>query len=939
VDFDIVLGVGGDDQRVIVEADDGATVADLAEAIATFAGEPGGGDLYLTGHRLSAEGSLDTIGLTHGSRVDIGAVSPFRRRDLPTTGRWELAVVGGSTGGGAVGLATEPSVVVGRSNSSDLCIPDRSVSRSHARLAALDDTFTITDLASRTGVGLRGHRATGPSPLQAEQVVTLGDSVVAVRRPDPAIDVLDSGPAAGTLRFNRPPRVVVSPPPAELAVPEAPPDPPKRRIPLLAALLPLALVGVLVLASRGRSLGPSVLFLAMSPVLLIGNLVGDRRSKRVEHRRLMTEYQAAVTTFGARRAEALDAEERHRRRSHPDPTLLVRAATTPTARLWERRATDDDFLVLRVGLADQPARLVIKSRAENPDARPVAHLVPVTIALRSVGVIGVAGPRPATVGLARWFVSQLTVWHAPSDVRLVVLAGPDTAAEWAWATWVPHLQAPHPEWGGERWVGFDGPSIAARLGELSALIEQRTADAHSYVGERAALPVVVVVIDGVRRLRSLPRLTAILRDGPAVGVVAVCIDRDEESLAAECGATVVVDHLRPVDAVTARPALAPLATRIDGLPVDLAERVARAVAPLLHVGEGGELPKSVRFTDLAKLGDPSARMIGDRWAGTPGGRSTMVLVGAGAEGPISVDLVRDGPHALIAGTTGAGKSELLQTLVASMAVANRPDALGFVLVDYKGGSALPHCLGMITDLDGHLAERALSSLRAELTRREALLASAGAKDLEQYWAMTDGRRGHETLGRLVVVIDEFATLVDDVPSFVNGVVGIGMRGRSLGVHVILATQRPGGVVSAELRANVNLRICLRVADPSESTDVIDSSDAARLTRATPGRAYIRTGHGELVAVQVARVAWPRAARSGARPPVQLWPVFTTSLGHRRPRVVEAHDDNGDSDLTALVAAICRAAVDSDMSRGRSLWKPPLPNVVMINDVHALCGEQ
>ena len=237
----------------------------------------------------------------------------------------------------------------------------------------------------------------------------------------------------------------------------------------------------------------------------------------------------------------------------------------------------------------------------------------------------------------------------------------------------------------------------------------------------------------------------------------------------------------------------------------------------------------------------------------PGGSQSAVL-GADASGAFEIDLIRDGPHALVAGTTGSGKSELLRTLVASLALRNSPQQMSFVLIDYKGGAAfgecerLPHVVGLVTDLDHSLTERALQSLGAELRTRERLFADAGAANLEGYRSAP--RR--TPVARLVLVIDEFATLAEELPDFVTGLVGIARRGRSLGVHLVLATQRPGGVVSPEIRANVDLRIALRVTDAAESTDVVGCDAAAWIDRSLPGRAFVRA-KGVVSEIQAAQV--------------------------------------------------------------------------------------
>ncbi len=284
-----------------------------------------------------------------------------------------------------------------------------------------------------------------------------------------------------------------------------------------------------------------------------------------------------------------------------------------------------------------------------------------------------------------------------------------------------------------------------------------------------------------------------------------------------------------------------------------AARTLMSIAdPELGAGDG-TLPPAVELFDLLGFQDLKASQVIERWNDEPD--VIAAPIGLCASGVVNIDIVKDGPHGLLAGTTGAGKSELLRTLVASLAATVSPEHLNFVLIDYKGGSAfdacadLPHVVGVVTDLDEHLAARAMTCLEAELGHREHLLRSAGVSDLAGYLSLT----GQSPLPRLYLVVDEFAAMAADLPEFMDALVDIAARGRSLGVHLMLATQRPAGIIKDAIRANTNLRIALRVQTTADSRDVLDDGAAALLSRSTPGRGYVRFGPSDLTGFQTALV--------------------------------------------------------------------------------------
>ena len=919
--------------------------------------------LFVGGHRVPADMRLADAPVLDGCVVSLGDPAGCPRPESGgVAGVAELRVAGGPGAGAVYGLGFGTADIGGAdpgevlvAGSADIVVDDPEIPPLALRVII---GYGGAQVAPYDGADVRldGQPLDQAAYWRPGEQVTVGNSLldlVPYQPPDAALHPAEDG--AG-LEFNRPPRLLPSESVTRFQLPSPPGKPERRPVPVLMAVVPVVLGVAMAYFLRQVYMLALAIF---SPVMLLGSYVSDRRHGRKSHIRQQAEYREHKARVERDAADAAEDERLRRQRDCPDPACVLSIASGPRRRLWERRRADPDYLLLRLGTADLPSAVELTDPTRDEHRRRRFWLIPdapVTVPLAEQGVAGIAGPGDVPRSVGRWLVTQVASLHSPEDVQVCVLTGAEGQAAWEWVRWLPHCRPA----GGQNCavlIGAGAETVAARIAELQAIITARGKALREHgVAEGRFGHDIVVVFDGSRKLRSLPGAIGVLREGPRVGVYSICLDAEERLLPAECQAVAAAGaDGRLVVQRANQPAIGEV--RPEYVTSAWADQVARSVAPIRDVSgdeDAAGLPGSCRLLDILGAEPPAAGAIAAGWQA--GGRSTHAVIGACYDGPFGIDLSRDGPHALIAGTTGAGKSELLQTLIASLALVNRPDEMTFVLVDYKGGSAfkdcahLPHVTGMVTDLDAHLTQRALASLSAELRRREKMLAAAGAKDIEQYAERAGREPRPGPLPRLVIVIDEFASLARDLPDFVVGLVGIAQRGRSLGLHLILATQRPSGVVSADIRANTNLRIALRMTDAAESADVIDAPDAARISRTTPGRGYVRLGHASLVPFQAGRIGGRRpGATAQARPWVAA--VAWADLGRpqaRRPAGPEREDEalsgealSGEAlsdqagDLTVLVGQIRRAAEALRIPAQRSPWLPPLPRTLLLRDLPGL----
>jgi S-DNA-T family DNA segregation ATPase FtsK/SpoIIIE len=906
--------------------------------------------VYLRGEPLDPGAPVAEAGLKTGSILSIG--DPAASIVDEPEGLVEIRVVTGAGAGvvhrlmaGEAGVGTDPGCTIRLADDRipPLCVAVVVDLQGDVTVRAMDgasDVLAETVPHADPPLAIDRERLTEePVPWTIGSQLTIGDVLLeleTIQEPDAAIE---DSPEAGWSDYNRPPRLLPPERPTQFKLPTPPTEQNRSGLPWLTMMIPVIMgVSLALITERWYMLTMA----AMSPMMMLGSYLQGKKTGKQTYRQQLAEYKEKKAAIEADIDQAVVDERIARRMEAPDPALALLIASGPRARLWERRTTDPDYLSIRLGVGDLESEVTVDDPEQMEHRRKTvrpAYDVPVTLPLQERGVVGIAGRGDLPRRVCTWAVAQVAALQSPRDTQVYVLTDADGAEAWEWLRWLPHAR---PQFGQDTVVtiGIDAETCARRIAELSASLAARAQVAGSSSKPQRVDADIVIVFDGARRLRSLPGVVALLKQGPALGIYSICLDTDERLLPEEASA-VVLETPRGLTLRQQR------VTVVDDIVPDLVEpawlsRMARSLAPLRDISGGDNdsvLPTACRLTEVMSLEPPSSEMIRARWSISP--RSTEAVVGISLDGPFSIDMRKDGPHGLVAGTTGAGKSELLQTIVASLAVANRPDGMTFVLVDYKGGAAfkdcvdLPHTVGMVTDLDTHLVERALVSLGAELNRREHMLAGAGAKDIEDYVDLQAKRPELAAMPRLLIVIDEFASLARELPDFVTGLVNIAQRGRSLGIHLILATQRPGGVVSPEIRANTNLRIALRVTDGSESSDVIDAPDAGNISKSTPGRAYVRLGANSLVPFQSGRVG---GRRPGTVSKVAAAPwISDIGVGQlpqpiaTRPRAAVV-DDAEVTDLTVLVAAVRQANDDLGLAPQHSPWLPALTTTVMLDEL-------
>ena len=891
---------------LVVELPEGTTVGQLAD--------------HLAGHADPASAGRSTIQVVWPPELASGPLDPARpvRTSGPPSGSTVRVVPSPDPDRAARPQDASPVVLVAAGGVTRRL--DYGENDVHGVRIDVGASIELSSTGACTGTR-NGARVRGSARVSPGDLIGAGDLLAVVRVDGPLLPP----PAAGTTVEHA---SIRAPDDADEARPVDLPEPPGSArtpgFPVLSAMVPLLMGVGLWVATRSVAAAAFVFF---SFVFVVASGIEARRESRGEARFREAEFRADLADVLDRLDTLRRGERDHAERLTPGGAGSLALIDRSDPRVWSVRPLDGRpaRLAVSVGLAEQVGRhRVVAPRQGRRDLRREldelvadrgTHVLPVRVDLFEHSGLAVVGSGESPTDLATSLVLQAAAAAGPDQLTIEVLAGPARVERWSWTAWLPHVAAaPGSESDRARLLVVDG----APDDQVSASIGDRTGGDRAG-GDRAGTDPPVAVLWLSASTVGLPRHLG----------CTVELDEHGATLRRLGEHTEVVRSIEPdllhEDEVLPR-ARRLAAWRPGGSTIDLGPGDGGAT------GLSRAAPASARLAEVLahpELVDDTQRVL-DTWAACRdrGGDGLAAPIGRAGAGVVSVDLELDGPHALVAGTTGAGKSELLRTLLGSLALHHPPDRLTFLLVDYKGGAAfrslvaLPHTVGLVTDLSGALAERALVSLRAEVTRRERLLEHHGASDLAAL--RRDPSSRPDAPPSLVVAVDEFATLANEVPGFVDGLVDVAQRGRSLGIHLLLATQRPAGVITDHIRANTSLRICLRVADDDESRDVIGVPDAGRVDRSTPGRAIVRIGADRPFPLQV---AWSGGG-DGDDERLRSHPLHEPGLDAVLGR--ETHP--AVTPLDRAVGTVGAAARAEGRAAPRRPWLEPLPEQLALADV-------
>lgn len=879
-------------------------------------------------------------------------------------------------------------VTVGKNDDSTIAYKKKLVSHKHGVFSTSGGTVSYTD-QSNNGTWVNNRLVSGQrvtlSPgdhvfiAPALHMVVFPEFLAISQADDLKIDELllpfriqtlpppeNAGQLSVWREYHRAPRQIQHPDGEPISIDNPIEKQRDRKVPTWLAVGPsLTMVMPMLVSSvvMGRSMGASLVMIGTSSLLSFMWSMLNRRYTEKDAAISEENRQTICKQYYAEIEETLAAcTEREMKRLSMNYLSAQECAMLPKAaghRMWEKQPVHPDFLHIRIGLGEKelPNSISIpKAKIELVDD-PLRHEpqrlkdsysmmknAPIVIDAKEHAIIGVLGSKRSP-WLLQSMVVQIAAMHSYHDVRIVVLHDEEDEAQWQFAHYLPHVYTTDDR---TMRMAVSGASAAHEVLfyldniltiRSDTLGESTNGNADAAADVRSQIPWYIVFVTDPRLLEGEP-ITRFL-GVKGLGLTLVMQASQTEELPKECGLI--------VEAFSAMGTIFQENGDMTGVKFETADaqhiqQFAKDIASfrIKEIMGSNSIPSLVTFLETYNARRVEDIDIRHNWNENHAWKNIRAVLGFKAgSAPFVLDISdkNHGPHGLIAGTTGAGKSVLLQSFILSLALNYSPSEVQFILIDYKGGGTsedfrnLPHAAGVIDSLQGERTIfRALASIQGEIKRREAIFKEVGVNNIDDYMKVFNADPSEPTLGHVIIIVDEFAELKKEQPAFMSELVSAARVGRSLGLHLVLATQKPGNSVSEEIDANTRFRICLRVASRSDSTEMLKRPEAAYLKGM--GRCYVQVGNNEVF--EEVQTSWSGAAYDPDELRPEEEPRLLNAVGQpiAFPKKKKHSDDEAKEqrEIDVVLDYISNCSAKYHFAPARKLWLEELAKTLQLEDV-------